>query len=114
MFCYQTFNGFTLQGCEYLDIFLRILIAYIQPELVESIRSGAISVQPNVAVFCFTKLLTIGFGNQRTGQAESLLITSQGTAYQFGTCCHVAPLIVTTQLQFDAMFLVKIKEVITL
>ena len=59
MFGHQCFDSFTLQGGKYLDVFLRIVITNVQPELIERIRCCAVSVQPNVTVLRLAKLFPV-------------------------------------------------------
>ena len=114
MFFYKCINGLLVQVGKDLDILLSIVIAYIQPELIESIRSGTVAIQPDIATLSLTKLLAISLGDQRTGKTEAFCIIAQSTVNKFGTCGHVAPLVITTKLQANAILLILIKEVVTL
>ena len=69
--------------CEDLDILLSIIISYVQPEMVESIRSCAVAIQPDITALCLTELLAVCLGNQRTSEAEALCVVTQCAVNQF-------------------------------
>ena len=114
MLFYESINSLLVEVGEDLDIFLSIVITYVQPELVESVRSSTITIQPDVTTLCLTKLLAICLGNQRTSEAEALCIIAESTMNQLSTCSHVTPLVVTTELKAHTILFILIKEVVTL
>src|SRR3712207_8543875 len=60
------------------------------------------------------ELLAVCLGDKWASEAESLGVVAQGTAYQLRTGGHVTPLVVATQLQTNAIFLILIEEVVAL
>src|SRR3712207_7024982 len=54
------------------------------------------------------ELLAVCLGDKWASEAESLGVVAQGTAYQLRTGGHVTPLVVATQLQTNAIFLILI------
>mgnify|MGYP003181637232 CR=1 FL=1 len=99
---------------EDLDIAFGIFVADVEPELIESVWCGAVSVKPDVAALGLSELLAVGFGDERAGEAESLGIVAEGAADELCTGCHVAPLVVTAKLQAHTIVLVLIEEVVAL
>ena len=111
---HQCVDDVLLQRGEYLDIALCVVVADVQPELIEAVGRGAIAVQPDVAALSLAKLLAVALGDERTGQCEGLYLVAQRAANQFCTSSHIAPLVVTAQLQLHAIVLIEIQEVVTL
>ena len=103
-----------LQRGENLDIALGIVVAHIQPELIELIRCGALWVEPDVSALGLTKLLAVALRDERTGEGEGLYLVAQCAANQFRTRGHVAPLVVAAKLQLHAIMLIEIEEVVAL
>ena len=114
MFGYKPINLLLIKVSKDLDITLGIAIADVQPELIEGIRCGALTVKPNISAFRFAKLLAICLCNQWASETESLCIVAKSTVDKFRSCSHIAPLIVSTELQSDAIVLILIKEIIAL
>ena len=111
---YESIDSLLVKVSEDLDILLGIIIAYVQPELVESVRSSTVTVQPDVTALCLTELLTVCLGNQWASEAEALCVVTQCTVNQLSTGSHVTPLVVTTQLETHAILLILIEEVVAL
>ena len=111
---YESIDSLLVKVSEDLDILLGIIIAYVQPELVESVRSSAVTVQPDVTALCLTELLTVCLGNQWASEAEALCVVTQCTVNQLSTGSHVTPLVVTTQLETNTILLILIEEVVAL
>ena len=111
---YEGINSLLIEVGKDLDVLLGIVIAYVQPELVESVRSSAVTVQPDVTALCLTELLAVCLGNQRTSEAEALCVITQCTMNQLSTGSHVTPLVVTTQLETNTILLILIEEVVAL
>lgn len=65
-------DGLFLQRGENLDIAFRILIADVEPELIELIRSGTGRVKPDIATLRLTEFLTVTLRDQRAGKGEGL------------------------------------------
>ena len=89
-------NHILFQRGKYLDILLGIVVADIQPELIELIRCGALGVEPDVSRLGLTKLLTIALGNQRTRQGKGLVLVTQRTTDELSTRSDITPLVITT------------------
>ena len=68
----ESVDDVLLQTGEYLDVLLSLLVADVEPELVELVGAGALAVEPYVAALSLSELLAVRLGNQRTGQGESL------------------------------------------
>jgi hypothetical protein len=107
-------DGLLVEVGEDLDIALGILVTDVEPELIESVWSGAVAVEPDVAALGLSELLAVGFGDERAGEAESLGIVAEGAADELCTGGHVAPLVVAAKLQAHTIVLVLIKEVVAL
>ena len=105
---------FLVQRCEYLDVALCVLVAHIQPELIESIGSGAVAVQPDVAFLGLAELLAVGLGYQGAGQCKGAVIATQLATNKFCTGGNVAPLVGTAHLQTAVLLLIEVQEVVTL
>ena len=110
--CYGAFDGLAVEHREYLDVALGILVADVQPELVELIRGGALRVKPYIALFGLSELSAVGLFDQRAGQGVSLSLA--GAAYEFGSGGDVAPLVRTAKLEFHSALTVEIEEVVAL
>ncbi len=110
----QRLDGFALQRSKYLDIAFSVVVAHVQPELVERVRRGALRIEPYVSALGLTKLLTVGLCDEGTGQGESLGLVAQCATDELGTGGHVTPLVVTTQLQLTALSLIQVQEVVAL
>ena len=102
----QRLDGFALQRSKYLDIAFSVVVAHVQPKLVERVRCGALRIEPYVSALGLTKLLTIGLCDEGAGQGVSLGLVAQSAANKLGTGGHVTPLVVTTQLQLTALSLI--------
>ena len=76
---------------EDLDIFLRISVGNIEPELIELIGGGVFRIEPNVAALGLSKLAAVGLGDKRTGECEHLAAIL--AADKFGAGCDITPLI---------------------
>ena len=96
MFLNEGIDDVFLQRSKDLDIFLGIVVANIQPELIELVWCGAFGVEPDIARLSLTKLLTIALGNQRTGQGKGLVLVTQRTTDELSTRSDITPLVVTT------------------
>ena len=95
MFFNESIDNILFQRGEYLDILFGIVIADIQPELIELIRCGALGVEPDVSRLGLTKLLTIALSNQRTCQSKGLILVTQRTTDELSTRGDITPLVVT-------------------
>ena len=96
------------------DIALCLIVSHVEPELIEGIGRGALGVEPNVATLRLAKLLAIGLRDERTGDTEGFYVVAQSAMDQLSTRRHIAPLVVATQLQPDAMLAVEMEKVVTL
>ena len=98
---------------EYLDVFLGVGVAHVEPELVELVGGGALGVEPYVAALGLAELAAVGLGDQRAGEGESV-VTSGDAADKLGTGGDVAPLVGAAELQVAVLVLVEIEEVVAL
>ena len=112
MFCCKGFNLFTGHRSEDLYVTLGVVIAHVEPELIEFVRRCVAGIEPNVARLSFAKLATVGFSNQGTSKCKSL--ATIGAADKFRTCGNVTPLVAAAHLQFAVFCFVKMEEVIAL
>ena len=65
--------GLFIQRGEDLDVFLGVLVADIEPELVELVRRGALRVEPDVAALCLAELLAICLSNEGASQGKGFV-----------------------------------------
>ena len=110
----EILDGLLVEIGEDLDVPLSILVAHVEPELIKSIGCGTVRIEPYVSALCLAKLLTVGLGDKRAGEAERLCIIAEGAADELCTCRHVTPLVVTAELQAYAIVLIEIEEVVSL
>ena len=61
---------------EYLDITLGVLVADVEPELVELIGRGVARVEPDVAALGLAELGAVGLGYQGARYGESLVLAA--------------------------------------
>ena len=108
----QSVDFVLVERCEDLDIAFGILIADIQPELVELIRRSIPRIEPDVSRLRLAELAAIGLRDERTGQGEHF--PSVRTANQFSTGRNVSPLVGTAHLQLAVLGLVEVEKVIAL
>ena len=94
MFGYQGFDFFLAERSENLDVLGSVIIAHVQPELVELVRRSLVRVEPDVARFGLAELATVGLSDERTSQGKGF--ATLGTANEFGTGSDVTPLVRTT------------------
>ena len=98
--------------CENTDVFFAVLVAAVNPKLVESIGRGLLGIKPDVALFGLAEFAAIGFGDERAGEGESLAV---GLATnQLGTGGDIAPLVAATHLQLAVVMLIQVQEIVTL
>ena len=107
-------DGLLVERSEYLDVAFGILVAHVEPELVEAVGRGALGVEPDVAALGLAELLAVALGDERTGKGEGLDVVAQCAADKLGASGHVAPLVVAAQLQLHALMLVEVQEVVAL
>ena len=110
--CNQRVYRLFFQTCEDTDITFGIIIAHVQPELVEAIWTRVLAVQPYVAALGLTELTAVRFGNQWACQCERLAATH--LLDELGASRDVAPLIATAHLQLAVLMLVEIYVVVAL
>ena len=107
-------DGLLIEIGEDLDIALGIFVTDVEPELIESVRSGAVSVKPYISALGLAELLSVGFGDERAGEAEGFGIVAERAADELCAGGHVAPLVVAAELQTHAIVLILIEEVVAL
>ena len=108
----QRLNGLAVEQREDTNVALSVVVAHVQPELVELVGRGVASVEPYVTALGLTELRAVGLLNQRAG--DSVGLATQLSADQLGTRSDVAPLIRTTQLNLATECLVQVQEVVAL
>ena len=113
MLGYERVDGFLVEVGEYLDVFLSLCVAHVEPELVESIRSGASRVEPDVAALGLAELLAVSLSDKRTGQCIGVSL-AQCPADKLRACGDVAPLVASAHLQMAVLVLVEPEEIIAL
>ena len=63
-------DGLLVKKGEYLDVSFRVLVAYVQPELVELVRGGLLRIEPDVALFRLSELCSVGLADEWAGEGE--------------------------------------------
>ena len=112
---HECLDGLAVERCEYLDVALGIVIAGVEPELIELIRCSALRVEPDVSALSLAELLSVRLGDEGACQSKCWFhVIAESAAYEFGTRSHVAPLVVSSQLQAHALVLIEFQEVIAL
>ena len=105
---------FALQVGKDLDVAFGFFIAHIEPELIERIGCGAVAIKPNIALLRFAKLLTVGFRDEGAGEGEGFVVAAKLAADEFRSGGDVAPLVGAPHLEFAALLLVEVEEVVAL
>ena len=77
MFLNERVNHLFRQIGENLDVAFSFFVTHIEPELVESIRSRAVAIEPNVALFRLTKLFAVCLGDEWTSQRKGFVVSTQ-------------------------------------
>ena len=108
----QRLNGLAVEQREDTNVALSVVVAHVQPELVELVGRGVACVEPYVTALGLTELGTVGLLDQRAGDGISL--ATELTTDQLGTRSDVAPLVRTTQLHLATERLVQVQEVVAL
>ena len=114
MFLDETLYLVVRQRGEYLDVAFGLLVTYIEPELIELVRTGALAVEPYIALLGLAELLTISLGDKGAGEGEGFSLGAEGTADEFGAGGDITPLVASTHLQAAALLLIEMKEVVAL
>ena len=112
MFGDQVVDGLFIEQREDLDVALGVLVAGVEPELVELVRRRITRVEPYVAALGLAELGAVGFGNQRAGEGESLAAGLAADQLRAGG--DVAPLVGAAELQFTTYGFVQVQEVVGL
>ncbi len=112
VFFFQGIDLFNIHKGEELQEAVNVRISSVDPELVEFVRAGFLRIEPYRAAFGFTEFGAVGFGDQRNGQTEYLILVQ--TTGQVDTGRDVPPLVRTANLQGDAMQFIQAGEVIAL
>ena len=94
----KRFYDIALERCEYLYVSLGIVVAHVEPELIEGVWCCAVAVEPYIAALCLTEFLSIGFCYQRACQRESLSLRAECAADELSASGHISPLVVTAKL----------------
>ena len=78
MLCNEGIDGLLVEGGEYLDVTLCIIVGNVEPELIELIWRGAGWVEPDVTALCLAELLAVCLGDERTGEGVCLIVVAEG------------------------------------
>src|SRR5664279_734998 len=105
-------NFLLTKDSKYFDVFCRIFIRYIKPELVELIRCGFIRIEPYISRLCFAEFCTIRFCYQRTSECEGF--PPCFSADKLSPCYNISPLIGATHLKLAAIIIIKMKKISSL
>ena len=100
------------QECQHTDTFQYVCIADISPILVEIKRGRFIRIQPYRSGLCLAHLLSLGVEKQC--DRHRTCVFSEFAADQFRSCQHIAPLIVSSELQITSVILVQCIEIVRL
>ena len=111
MFGGQRLDGLAVQQREDADVTLGVLVADVEPELVELVGRGVARVEPYVAALGLAELRAVGLGDERAGDGERLGFAAQLAADQLRTGGDVAPLVGAAQLHLAVHRLVEVQEV---
>ena len=114
MLLYEGVDGGLVEVGEYLDIAFGVVVTHVEPELIECVWRRAVAIEPDVSALGLTEFLTIGLGDERTSEAESFGLVAQRAADEFRSGRHVAPLVVSSQLQTYAVLLIQIQKIVAL
>jgi len=76
---------------KYADVFFRVFVGTVQPELIKGIWRGAFGIEPDVSGFGLPEFPAVGLGDKRTSKSKGL--TTKFPANEFGSGYDVAPLI---------------------
>ena len=77
MFGGQRLDGLAVQQREDADVTLGVLVADVEPELVELVGRGVARVEPYVAALGLAELRAVGLGDERAGDGERLGFAAQ-------------------------------------
>ena len=80
MFVYKSVDSGLVERSKYLYILLCVVVADVEPELVEYVWSGAVTVEPDVSAFGFTELFAVCLCYKWTSQTVSLGFLSECAA----------------------------------
>ena len=108
----QRLDLLAAEGGEDLNVAFRIVVAHVQPELVELIRAGVFLAKPDIAALGLAELAAVGFRDERAREGESGLAVH--LTHQLDTRGDVAPLVRTAHLHQAVLVLVQIDEVVAL
>ena len=97
------------EECEYLEIFLSIGIAYIEPELIEFIGGGVFGVKPDIAALCLTEFSSVSLCDEGTGEGKYL--SAEFAADELAAGGDIAPLVATAELKLAVLVLIEMEEV---
>ena len=108
----QGFDFFLPEHGKNLQVLFRIVIRYIEPELIELVWGGPDGIKPHIPLLGLPELPPILFGDQRTGKGKGL--TPFDPADQFRPRDNVAPLVGSPHLQLTVILPVKDQKIIPL
>src|SRR5690554_4426319 len=89
-----------------------ILVAAVEPELVEFVWGCFIPVEPDVATLAFSELRTVGFFNEWSRQCKRFSLCFSSNDFCSGR--DISPLVGTTHLQFAVLQVMQVVKIIPL
>ena len=110
----ERLDGLAVEQRENLDVALGILVAHVEPELVELVGRRVACIEPYVATLGLAELRAVGLGDERAGDGEGLGLGTQLAADELRAGGDVAPLVGAAQLDFAVHRLVEVQEVVAL
>ena len=102
----------TVEQGEDLDVAFGVVVAHVEPELVELVGRRIARIEPYVAALGLAELGAVGLRDERAG--DRIGLGAQLAADQLGAGGDVAPLVGSAQLHLAAVFLVEVHEIETL
>ena len=102
----------TVEQGEDLDVAFGVVVAHVEPELVELVGRRIARIEPHVAALGLAELGAVGLRDERAG--DRIGFGAQLAADQLGAGGDVAPLVGSAQLHLAAVFLVEVHEIETL
>ena len=106
-------DGLLVKKGEYLDVSFRVLVAYVQPELVELVRGGLLRIEPDVALLRLSELCSVGLADEWAGEGERVGL-AEHPADELSAGGDVAPLVASAKLETAALVLVEPEIVVAL
>ena len=101
-----------VQQREDADVALGVVVAHVEPELVEFVGRGVARVEPHVAALGLAELRAVGLRDERAGDGVGLAAGLAADELRAGG--DVAPLVGAAELKTAVERLVEVEEVVAL